>query len=107
MTLGDKLKWSTYPSDDGNLYGIKQYGAVQTASGLAATTRGALRAWPYHTSDLRHICGTTADGLHSARLVTTAADTRFVNSTGSFTLYGKTYVVTGSEGERRPGTHLA
>lgn len=106
MTLGDSLSWYAYKSDDTKTYNIKLYDAVGLASDLDDSTPGKNAPWPWHYRDLRHLTGYDAAKKKRSRCPVNVDDDRYVNNEGTFAMYGATYVVTGSEGERRPASHL-
>jgi len=106
MTLGDTQSYYAYTSDNTKVYNKKLYDQIGAASNLDDSSAGAHEPWPWKARDMRHVTGVTADGAHRSRLVVDPDDDRFKNAAGTWTAYGKTYTITGAEGERRPSSHV-
>lgn len=107
MGFGDTFQFFAYFSDNGNTYSVKLSTADGAAGGFTPLS-GALSApaWPWNSSDLRHITGKTAGGVHGSLKVAANSDARYVSG-GSWTDgHGRTFQVLGAIGERRPASHI-
>jgi len=90
----------SYPSDDGSNYALRISETKAANAAMDPASPGQAEYPGHWTPRLTH--GKTADGLHHASIPTSAANGLFDGGAASFTYGGKTYIITGRTGEKRP-----
>ncbi len=108
MATGDTMGYAAYDSDNGTAYEIKCSSVTASAGGLSGFSilPTDLPIWPYDHRDLRHVNGKSAGGKRASLIIGSADNALFVSRGGSFTIDAGTFTVLGSEGERRPASHI-
>lgn len=109
MGANDTFVYGVYNSDDNNQYMVKLTAADAQAGGFQVSSDPkAYPAYPYNTKDIRHVTSYEPNTGRFGRLKIARADLALFVSGGTYnnTNTGRTYVVMGAFGERRPLSHL-
>lgn len=105
MGMGDEFHLYQYLSDDGENYYVKLSDEMAEEGGFPSAAGTTIPAYPYNSTDKRHVLGRSDDGKRGKLYLATPDDPKFVSG-GTFSLHGRTYVIQGKIGERRAVSHV-